>query len=121
MSTAQNIALQFVVIDVPTTNNNKKQQVPNTDVLEDELEDFRQEVASMASMHHPRIALFLGAYLPELGSKESIHIVMELLNGYTRLLMPNVCLYYLTRPCGCACVCLVWLGTWRRCWWLIAT
>ena len=43
---------------------------------EDALEDFEKEIKTMASISHPRIAMFLGAYVGPSGVK----IVMELLH-----------------------------------------
>ena len=50
-------------------------------VDEDQFEEFEQEIATMTAFSHPRLALFLGAAMPSPGSKEQIHLVIELLDG----------------------------------------
>lgn len=55
-------------------------KVPSKEISESQREEFKQEVATMVSVSHPRLALFLGAWIPD-NLDESVHIVMELLSG----------------------------------------
>jgi serine/threonine protein kinase len=55
--------------------------VPSKDIDEDQLQEFQQEVMTMASISHPRLAMLLGAVIPAAGSKDQVMIVLELLSG----------------------------------------
>lgn len=53
-----------------------------TQLDEDQLEEFRDEVATMTTLSHPRLAMLLGCALPAPGDKNGrLLIVMELLDG----------------------------------------
>jgi serine/threonine protein kinase len=53
---------------------------PCKDIEADQLEEFQLEVATMTSVSHPRLAMFLGSALPEKPG-EQLLIVLELLSG----------------------------------------
>jgi serine/threonine protein kinase len=53
---------------------------PSKDIESDQLEEFQQEVATMTSVSHPRLAMFLGSAMPEKPG-DSMLIVLELLSG----------------------------------------
>lgn len=55
-------------------------KVPVREIDEDQLEEFKQEVQTMTSISHPRLAMFLGAYVPA-QKGERLMILMELLSG----------------------------------------
>jgi serine/threonine protein kinase len=44
-------------------------KMPSKDIEEDQLLEFQQEVITMSSISHPRLAMLLGAHIPLPGSK----------------------------------------------------
>ena len=55
-------------------------KLPNKKLTPDQVEEFKAEIRIMSKLFNPRIALFMGAYIPE-DPNEHMAIVSEVLHG----------------------------------------
>ena len=62
-------------------------KLPNKKLTPDQVEEFKAEIRIMSKLFNPRIALFMGAYIPE-DPNEHMAIVSEVLHGDMVSCMP---------------------------------
>jgi hypothetical protein len=77
-------------VSVPCTDSSVFLQIPNKKLTPEQVDEFKAEIYIMSKLFNPRIALFMGAFIPD-DDEKNMAIVSEVLHGDISELLRGVC------------------------------